>query len=88
MVTEQLLATFSPLLWGDGLLDLLAPENRAKVQMTLVALLLVAIFLVLLPILGARWARRMIRYNRAPKRPPIRDDWYREPLEGHEQNDS
>ena len=88
MVIGSLLATTGPLPWADGLLDLLEPEHRAKVQMTLVGLLLVAIALVLLPMLGARWARRMIRYNQPPKRPPIHDDWYSKPLEEEDESDS
>jgi hypothetical protein len=64
---------------AEPLLMRLDPVSRAKVIMSLLALVLVGIALVAMAWLGARHLRRIAR---KPLRPTVEheDDWYRKPL--------
>src|SRR4051812_49115004 len=61
------------------LLMRLDPENRAKVLMSLLALVLVGIGLIALAWLGARRMRRVARTRHAPSS-AHEDAWYQKPL--------
>jgi hypothetical protein len=68
---------------AEPLLMRLDPVSRAKVLMSLLALVLMGIALVAMVWLGARHLRRIAR---KPVRPTVEheDDWYRKPLIPHE----
>jgi len=61
------------------LLMRLDPANRAKVLMSLLALVLVGVALVAFAWLGARRLRRIAR-TRHPASSPHEDAWYQKPL--------
>lgn len=64
---------------AEPLLVRLDPVSRAKVLMSLLALVLVGIALVATVWLGARHLRRIARKPLRPTQ-PHEDDWYRKPL--------
>ena len=73
-----------PLLWAteekaQPLLMRLDPQNRAKVLMALLGVVLVGVGLVALTLFAGR---QLLRMARASHRPTQRheDDWYRKPL--------
>lgn len=56
----------------------LHPEDRAKLLMGLLGLILIGLMLIAMVILGARWVRRLTRQNR--EHPPLEDRWWSKPL--------
>ena len=73
-----------PLLWAAEekaapLLMRLDPQNRAKVLMTLLGLVLLGVGLVALTLFAGRQVLRMARTSHRPTR-RHEDDWYRKPL--------
>ena len=72
---------------SEPLLVRLDPESRAKVLMSLLALVLVGVGLVALVWLGGRHLRRIARQRLVPTR-EHEDDWYRKPLVPDEQRES
>jgi hypothetical protein len=73
-------------LWGQTprpLFFRLKPEDRARVLVALVGLVILGIVLVLLVSWGARVTRRYMRRAPSSERPPwdrLEDDWARKPL--------
>jgi hypothetical protein len=71
------------LAWADAkaepLLTRLTPENRARVTLALIALVIVGIALIALTALGGRYVLRQARKSHGPT-PLGEDDWYRKPL--------
>jgi hypothetical protein len=68
---------------AEPLLLRLDPESRAKVVMSLLALILLGLALVAMIWLGARHLRRIARKRLGPAA-EHQDDWYRKPLVRHE----
>jgi hypothetical protein len=78
------LANTSPVLaWAEDksepLLTRLTPENRARVTLTLIALVIVGVAIVALTALGGRYVLRQARKSHG-RTPHSENDWYRKPL--------
>jgi hypothetical protein len=61
-------------------IERLEPWRRAAVLMTLVGLVILGMGMVFLIVVGARWARRMIRRNRTQGSSDLTDNWWEKPL--------
>ena len=56
------------------------PENRARVIMLIVGLVIMGVAMIVFIAMGARWVRNMVRRRDGQARTPIEDKWYARPL--------
>lgn len=78
------LAMAAPVLaWAEDkaepLLMRLTPENRGRVLLALLAIVIVGVALIAIAVIGGRYVLRQARESHGPT-PLGEDDWYRKPL--------
>ena len=64
---------------AEPLLMRLTPENRSRVLLALLAIVLVGVALIAVAVIGGRYVLRQARESHGPT-PLGEDDWYRKPL--------